>query len=124
MPLTPQKAEKMGTQILRKFYSCTIEYILTGCITAWYGNCSADDRKALHRVVRTVLYITGTELPAIQDLYTRRCHSKALKIVRLQSPKSDCSLCYRTASGTRALKSRRKRLLNSFFTQVIKLLNS
>ena len=31
----------MGPQILEKFYSCTIESILTGCITAWYGNCSA-----------------------------------------------------------------------------------
>ena len=32
-------------------YSCTIECILTGCITAWYGNCSASDCKALQRVV-------------------------------------------------------------------------
>ena len=31
----------MGPQILKRFYSCTIESILTGCITAWYGNCSA-----------------------------------------------------------------------------------
>ena len=30
----------MGPQILKRFYSCTIESILTGCITAWYGNCS------------------------------------------------------------------------------------
>ena len=26
----------MGPQILKRFYSCTIESILTGCITAWY----------------------------------------------------------------------------------------
>uniref|UniRef100_A0A4W5KGQ6 Rapamycin-insensitive companion of mTOR N-terminal domain-containing protein n=1 Tax=Hucho hucho TaxID=62062 RepID=A0A4W5KGQ6_9TELE len=36
------------------FYSCSIESILTGCITAWYGNCSASDRKALQRVMITV----------------------------------------------------------------------
>jgi hypothetical protein len=30
-PLPPQEAEK-------KLHSCTIESILTGCITAWYGN--------------------------------------------------------------------------------------
>jgi hypothetical protein len=35
----------MGHQILKRFYSCTIESILTGCITAWYGNCSFSDRK-------------------------------------------------------------------------------
>ena len=63
----------MDPQILKRFYSCTVERILTGCITAWYGNCSASDRKALQRVVRTAQYITGLNLTAIQDLYTRQC---------------------------------------------------
>ena len=36
----------------------TIKSILTGCITAWYGNCAASDRKALQRVVRMAQYIT------------------------------------------------------------------
>ena len=58
----------MGPQILKRFYSCTIESILTGCITAWYGNCSASDCMALQRVVRTAQYITRAKLPAIQDL--------------------------------------------------------
>ena len=62
----------MGPQILKKLYSCTIESILTGCITAWYGNCSVSDCKALQRVVRTAQYITGAKLPAIQDQYIRR----------------------------------------------------
>ena len=48
-----------------------IESILTGCITAWYGNCLASDRKALQRVVCMAKYITGAKLPAIQDLFTR-----------------------------------------------------
>ena len=70
----------MGPQILKRFYSCNIES--TGCITAWYGNCSASDHKALQRVVRTAQYITGPKFPAIQDLYTRRCRMKDLKIVK------------------------------------------
>ena len=76
----------MGPQILKRFYSCTIESILTGCITSWYGNCSASDRKALQKVVRMAQYITGAKFPAIQDLYTRQCQRKALKMVRLQLP--------------------------------------
>ena len=60
-------------QILKRFYSCNIESILTGCITAWYGNCSDFDGKALQRVVRMAQYITGAKLPAIQGLYTRQC---------------------------------------------------
>jgi hypothetical protein len=46
---------------------------------AWYGNCSASDRKALQKVMRTAQCITGAKLPAIQDLYTRRCQRKAQK---------------------------------------------
>jgi hypothetical protein len=36
---------------------------------AWYGNITNLDCMALQRVVRTAQYITGVELPAIQDLY-------------------------------------------------------
>jgi hypothetical protein len=43
-PFRRQKEVSMVPQ----FYSCTIESILTGCITTWYDNCSASDRKALH----------------------------------------------------------------------------
>jgi hypothetical protein len=42
-----------------------MESILTGCITAWYGNCSASDGKALQRLVHTAQYITGVKLPDI-----------------------------------------------------------
>ena len=88
-PLRRLKRFGMGPQILKRFYSCTIEIILTGCTTTWYGNCSASDRKALQGVVRTAQYITGSKLPVIQDLYNRRCQRKAPKnCQRLQSPKS------------------------------------
>jgi hypothetical protein len=40
-PLRRLKICVMGPQILQKFYSYTIESVLTGYITAWYGNCSA-----------------------------------------------------------------------------------
>jgi hypothetical protein len=71
-PLRRLKGFGIGPQILKRFYSCTIVSILAGCITAWYGNCSASERKALQRVVRTAQYITGAKLPAIQDLYNRQ----------------------------------------------------
>ena len=79
-PLWRLKRFGIGPQVLKRFYSCTIESILTGCITTWYGNCSASERKALQRVVQMAQYITGAKLPAIQDLYNRWCQ-------RLQSPK-------------------------------------
>jgi hypothetical protein len=81
-PLRRLKIFGIVPQILKRFYSCTIESILTDCITSWYGYCSASDHKALQRVVRTAQYITGAKLSAIQDLYTRRCQRKALKMVK------------------------------------------
>jgi hypothetical protein len=47
------------------FYNCTIESILAGCITAWYGNCSAFDSMALQREGIKAQYFTGVELPSI-----------------------------------------------------------
>ena len=67
------KRFSMGSQILKRFYSCTIESILTGCITTWYGNCLASDHKALQRIVCTAQYVTEAKLPAIQDLHNGRC---------------------------------------------------
>ncbi|KAI3360659.1 hypothetical protein L3Q82_002525 [Scortum barcoo] len=50
---------------------CTIERILTGCITAWYSSCTALNRKALQRVVKAAQqHITRTELPSMEDVYT------------------------------------------------------
>jgi hypothetical protein len=68
-PLRRLKRFGIGPQILKRFYSCTIESILTSCITAWYGICSASDRKA--------------EGPSF--LPSRWCQRKALKIVKVSS---------------------------------------
>ncbi len=59
--LLPETAEEVGMspRILRSFYTCTVESILTGCITAWYGNSTAGNRRALQRVVRTARHIVG-----------------------------------------------------------------
>ena len=115
-PLRRLKRFGMGPQILKKIYSCTIESILTGCITAWYGNCLASDCKALQCVVRMAQYITGTDLPAIQDVYTRRCQRKALKIVK-DSIHASHRLFSLLPHGKwyRCTKSGTNRTLNSFY---------
>ncbi|KAL7862508.1 hypothetical protein SRHO_G00139490 [Serrasalmus rhombeus] len=35
------------------FYRGTMESILSSCIIAWFGNCTASDRKTLQRIART-----------------------------------------------------------------------
>jgi hypothetical protein len=84
----------------------------------------AIDRKALQRVVRTAQYITGAKLLAIQDLYTRQCQRKALKIVKDPShPSRRLFSLLPHGKRYRSAKSRTKRLLNSFYLQAKRLLN-
>ncbi|KAI4905056.1 hypothetical protein NFI96_016034, partial [Prochilodus magdalenae] len=60
--------------ILINFYRCTIESILTACITVWYGSCTAYDRKALKRVVRTAESVIGSCLRKTQKIRLDSSH--------------------------------------------------
>ncbi len=115
----------MSPSILRSFYTCTVESILTGCITAWFGNSTAGNRKALQIVVRTARHIVGGELPSLQDIYTRRCIRKARRITNDSSHPSH-RLFSLLPSGRRlcSIRSRTSRLRDSFFPQAIRLMNS
>ena len=81
-PIPPQETEKIWHGSSDPQKALQLHHQEHGCITSWYGNCLASDLKARQRVVRTAQNITGAKLPAIQDLYTRRCQRKALKIVK------------------------------------------
>ncbi len=48
----------------------------------WYGNSSNQDCKALQRVVRLAERISGSTLPSLQDIYLKRCKSRAAKIIK------------------------------------------
>uniref|UniRef100_A0A669DS43 Alkylated DNA repair protein AlkB homologue 8 N-terminal domain-containing protein n=1 Tax=Oreochromis niloticus TaxID=8128 RepID=A0A669DS43_ORENI len=115
----------MSPRILRTFYRCAIESILTGCITTWYGNSTAYNRKALQRVVRCSERIIGGELPSLQDIYRKRCLRKAGRIIKDSSHPSH-KLFRLLPSGRRfcSIRSRTSRLRDSFFHQAIRLLNT
>ncbi|XP_072516687.1 uncharacterized protein [Salminus brasiliensis] len=72
---------RLPPPILTLFYRGTIESILSSCITAWFGTCTASDRKTLQRIVRTAERIIGVSLPSVMDIYTARCICKATSIV-------------------------------------------
>ncbi|KAM9570293.1 uncharacterized protein ACWYII_042274 [Salvelinus alpinus] len=67
-----------------------VKKALSGCITAWYGNCTARNRMALQRVVGSAQRITGGKLPALQDTYSIRCHREAKKIIKDNNHPSHC----------------------------------
>ncbi|KAM3876288.1 FRAS1-related extracellular matrix protein 1b [Diretmus argenteus] len=108
----------------RGFYRGTIESLLTGCFTSWYGNCTTMDRKALRRVRRAAQHVTGCELPKLQELYTQRCLRKSQRIIKDTTHRHN-SLFSLQPSGRRyrVLKARTNRLRNSFFPQATRLLN-
>ncbi|KAL0150420.1 hypothetical protein M9458_054237, partial [Cirrhinus mrigala] len=55
---------RLPSKVLRNFYSCTIESILTGNILTWFGNSTMQDRRALQRVDLEGLV---TRLPDIHE---------------------------------------------------------
>ena len=96
-----------------------LESILSGCITAWYGNCSALNRKALQRVVRSAQRITGGKLPALQDTYTTRCYRKAIKIIKDMNHCLFTPLSSRRRGQYRCIKAGTERLKNCFYLKAI-----
>ncbi len=54
----------------------------TQCISVWYGNSSNQDCKALQRVVWLAERISRSALPSLQDIYLKRCKSRAAKIIK------------------------------------------
>ncbi len=80
------KRASLPPPILTTFYRGTIESVLTSCITVWYGNCSAADRKTLQRTVNTAAKIIGAPLPSILDIFLARCSSKTSSIVKDPHP--------------------------------------
>ncbi|KAK3566444.1 hypothetical protein QTP86_033288 [Hemibagrus guttatus] len=73
---------RLPSKVLRNFYSCTIESILTGNITTWFGNSTMQDRRALQSVVRSAERIIRTKLPDLHSIYSKRCWTKPRKIVK------------------------------------------
>ncbi len=116
---------KARVAISRPYPLPSFTQTLLHCITAWFGNSTAGNRRALQRVVQTAGHIVGGELPSLQDIYTRRCTRKARRIIKDSSHPSHRLLSL-LPSGRRfrSIRSRTSRLRDSFFPQAIRLMNS
>ncbi len=116
---------RVSPTILKTFYSGTIERVLTQCISVWYGNSSSQDCKALQRVVRLAERISGSALPSLQDIYLKRCRSRAVKIIKDSNHPSSHQATEALTRWQQSEKTAKtERLRRSFFPQAIRLLNS
>ncbi len=116
---------RVSPAILKTFYSGAIESVLTQCISVWYSNATKQDCKALQRVVRLAERISGSALPSLQDIYLKRCRSRAAKIIKDSNHSGNC-LFTLLPSGKRfrSMMAKTERLRRSFYPQAIRLLNS
>ena len=110
----------LALKALTNFYRCTIESILSACITTLYGNCTARNRRPLQRLLRSAQRITGGTLPALQDTYSTRCHRKAKKIIKENNHPSQClftPLSSRRRGQYRCIKAGTERLKKQLLSQ-------
>ncbi len=113
------------TSYPEKFYSGAIESVLTQCISVWYNNATNQDCKALQRVVRLAERISGSALPSLQDIYLKRCRSRAAKIIKDSThPGNHHFRLLPSGKRFRSLMTKTERLRRSFFPQAIRLLNT
>ncbi len=101
--------------ILKTFYSGAIESVLTQCISVWYSNATNPDCKALQRVVLLAERISGSALPSLQDIYLKRCKSRAAKITKGSNHPGN-RLFFLLPSGKRfrSMMAKTERLMRSF----------
>ena len=82
----------LDSNLLLTFYRSSVESLLTSCITVWYGSCTAADRERLQRGVKAAQRIIGCPLPSLTDIYTSRCLSRAINIIK-DSSHLTCLTC-------------------------------
>ncbi len=93
--------------------------------SVWYSNATNQDCKALQRVVRLAERISGSALPSLQDIYLKRCKSRAAKIIKDSNhPGNRLFILLPSGKRFRSMMAKTERLRRSFFPQAIRLLNS
>ncbi len=80
--------------------------------------------KALQRVVRLAERISRSALPSLQDIYLKRCKSRAAKIKNSNHPGNHFIISLPSGKRFRSMMAKTERLRRSFFPQAIRLLNS
>uniref|UniRef100_A0A3P8WVL5 Peptidase M12B domain-containing protein n=1 Tax=Cynoglossus semilaevis TaxID=244447 RepID=A0A3P8WVL5_CYNSE len=116
------RKNKLPRPLLKNFYHCTIESVLTYGCTVWHASCTMQEKKQLQRVIKTAQWIIGSPLPCLEDIHSDRLLRRARKI-RDDPAHPGHTLFTTLPSGRlRVLKTRTNRMKNSFFPTAVKRL--
>ena len=108
----------VSKELLRLFYTCTVESTLTFGIVAWGGNLTYHDKMSLNRMRRCACRVVGESLEQWNKLYNSCTTQLAIKIM------SDSSHPLHAEFTGRRLKKKlacTKRYKNSFVPMVINI---
>ena len=74
-------AFNVSSEILKNVYRSLIESVLMFNCTVWFGNLTGKRKNRLTSIVHQAEKVIGVKLYSLQDLYTKACGRKAVKIV-------------------------------------------
>ncbi len=118
------RKNNLNWKLLVNSYCCSIESVLTYCITVRHASCSETDKRGLQRIIKTAERIIGSPLPSLNDLYNSRVLNKVKNILK-DSTHPGFHLFQLLPSGRRyrRFKSRTRRFKDSFFPRAINIVN-
>lgn len=76
------RKNNLDTKLLLAFYHSSVVSILTHCLSVWYAGSTAEDRKAVLRVIDTAQRIIGCPLPSLENISTSCCLRRTKAITR------------------------------------------
>ena len=115
---------KVSKQLLKLFYSSTIESVMTFGISVWGGSIAKREKRAINRVRRCASRIVGESLEHWDKLYHSRATQLASKIMADDShPLHSCFIKLPSGKRLRQPMARTKRYRDSFVPNAVAILN-
>ena len=62
------RKNNLDTKLLLAFYHSSVESVLMHCLNVWYTGSSAEDKKAVQRVINTAKKIICCPLPSLENI--------------------------------------------------------
>jgi len=115
---------QVDCKILDLFYTSVIQPVISFSIICWFGNCSAESKSKLTRIIKISSKLGVAHTTSLEDLF-KKCAIQRCKII-INNSTHPLSHLYRVLPSGRRLRSikcRTTRYSKSFVPASVKLLN-